>query len=78
MHSLLSRSNALFTCTVTSLGIAMFFCFLSTAFVKESASTELNVGRALVDSVDDYTLNVNHNNDLGLVFIDLAVIIYNF
>nr|CAX70964.1 putative microsomal signal peptidase 22 kDa subunit [Schistosoma japonicum] len=72
MHSLLIRSSALLTITLTAFTALMFLCFLSTLNIKPSAYVDISVGRAIVDKGDDYTLNSGYHNDLGLITIDLS------
>ncbi|KAK4470042.1 hypothetical protein MN116_000077 [Schistosoma mekongi] len=72
MYSLLIRSSALLTVTITAFTALMFLCFLSTLNIRQSASVDISVGRAIVDKSDDYTLNTGYHNDLGLITIDLS------
>ncbi|CAH8559978.1 unnamed protein product [Schistosoma mattheei] len=72
MYSIVTRCSALLTLTLTAYTALMLFCFLSTVSIRPSASVDINVGRAIVDRADDYTLHSGHHNDLGLITIDLS------
>ncbi|CAH8532048.1 unnamed protein product [Dicrocoelium dendriticum] len=71
MNSLLARSSALLTVTLTFISLTMFLCFLSTFFDMPSTSAKLSVSRVAVDSANDYSQTNDFNNDLGFVTIDL-------
>ena len=72
MHSLLTRLNAIFAFTLSTLAAVAFGCFLTTVFKDFTSPATLSASNVVVKSVPNYVAN-GERNDLGFMNFDVTV-----